>query len=112
MRAREADPLSAFGGIVGLNREIDADDGDRADLDVHRGGDRPVVHGGGEGDPGEEDEPARRHRRLRRDGEPADADGTASMAMGTEMRSFLGGMLHQEPDRVMEAREPWPPSQP
>ena len=29
--------------------------------------------------------------------------------MGTEMRSFLGGMLHQEPDRVTEAAEaPWP----
>src|SRR4029079_610323 len=25
VRAREADPLSAFGGIVGLNREIDAE---------------------------------------------------------------------------------------
>ena len=25
VRARDADPLSAFGGIVGLNREIDAD---------------------------------------------------------------------------------------
>ena len=25
MRAREADPLSAFGGIVGVNREIDVD---------------------------------------------------------------------------------------
>jgi phosphoribosylaminoimidazolecarboxamide formyltransferase/IMP cyclohydrolase len=23
------------------------------------------------------------------------------------MRTFLGGMLHQEPDRVIEAREPW-----
>jgi phosphoribosylaminoimidazolecarboxamide formyltransferase/IMP cyclohydrolase len=27
-----------------------------------------------------------------------------------EMRSFLGGMLVQEPDRVSEAIEPWPPS--
>ena len=25
MRAREADPLSAFGGIVGLNRPVDVD---------------------------------------------------------------------------------------
>ena len=25
VRARDADPLSAFGGIVGLNREIDAE---------------------------------------------------------------------------------------
>jgi phosphoribosylaminoimidazolecarboxamide formyltransferase/IMP cyclohydrolase len=35
--------------------------------------------------------------------------GHGEMAVGTEMRSFLGGMLHQEPDRVTEAREPWPP---
>ena len=27
VRAREADPLAAFGGIVGLNRPLDADDG-------------------------------------------------------------------------------------
>ena len=27
--------------------------------------------------------------------------GQASTAMGTEMRTFLGGMLHQEPDRVI-----------
>ena len=31
VRAREADPLSAFGGIVGLNRAIDVDDRDGAD---------------------------------------------------------------------------------
>ena len=31
VRAREADPLSAFGGIVGLNREIDAETATRAD---------------------------------------------------------------------------------
>src|SRR4029079_1050988 len=27
--------------------------------------------------------------------------------LGTEMRTFLGGVLHQEPERVVEAREPW-----
>ena len=43
VRARDADPLSAFGGIVGLNRAIDADDRAALDVDVHRGGDRPVV---------------------------------------------------------------------
>jgi phosphoribosylaminoimidazolecarboxamide formyltransferase/IMP cyclohydrolase len=28
----------------------------------------------------------------------------------TDTRSFLGGLLMQEPDRVVEARDPWPPS--
>jgi phosphoribosylaminoimidazolecarboxamide formyltransferase/IMP cyclohydrolase len=27
-----------------------------------------------------------------------------------ELRSFLGGVLTQDPDRVIEARDPWPPS--
>ena len=36
--------------------------------------------------------------------------GEGAMAMGSELRSFLGGMLHQEPDRVVEARDPWPPA--
>ena len=40
MRAREADPLSAFGGIVGLNRPIDVETARALDVDVHRGGDR------------------------------------------------------------------------
>ena len=38
--------------------------------------------------------------------------GSGDSAMGTEMRSFLGGMLHQEPDRVTEARDPWGPPDP
>ena len=36
MRAREADPLSAFGGIVGLNRPIDVETARALDVDVHR----------------------------------------------------------------------------
>jgi phosphoribosylaminoimidazolecarboxamide formyltransferase/IMP cyclohydrolase len=108
VRAREADPLSAFGGIVGLNREIDAETARaltstfieaviapsftaeakdilarRTNLrvitaDFSAMADRPAVMGEGE------------------------------LAMGTEIRTFLGGVLHQEPDRVVEAREPWP----
>src|SRR5262249_60235476 len=35
--------------------------------------------------------------------------GEGEHATGTEMRSFLGGMLAQEPDSVTEARSPWPP---
>jgi phosphoribosylaminoimidazolecarboxamide formyltransferase/IMP cyclohydrolase len=36
--------------------------------------------------------------------------GSGEHAHGTEMRTILGGTLHQEPDRVTEARKPWPPS--
>ena len=42
VRARDADPLSAFGGIVGLNRPLDADDGAGDHVHLHRGGDRAV----------------------------------------------------------------------
>ena len=38
VRARDADPLSAFGGIVGLNRPIDVETAARAHRHVHRGG--------------------------------------------------------------------------
>ena len=40
--ARDADALSAFGGIVGLNRPLDAETAQRAHRDVHRGGRRAV----------------------------------------------------------------------
>ena len=40
VRARDADALAAFGGIVGLNRAIDAGDGAGDRLDLHRSGHR------------------------------------------------------------------------
>ena len=49
VRAREADPLSAFGGIVGLNRPLDVETAKAIDVDVHRGGDRAVCRRGGAG---------------------------------------------------------------
>jgi phosphoribosylaminoimidazolecarboxamide formyltransferase/IMP cyclohydrolase len=110
VRARDVDPLSAFGGIVGLNREIDVETAvaltstfieaviapsftaeakailaKKANLrvitaDFAAMADAPTVVGHGD------------------------------MSMGTEIRTFLGGTLHQEPDRVTEARDPWPPA--
>ena len=68
VRAREADPLSAFGGIVGLNRPLDAATAAGADLDVHRGGDRAGGGRRGAGDSGEEGEHARGHGRFQRAG--------------------------------------------
>ena len=40
VRARDADSLAAFGGIVALNRPIDVADGRGDRVDVHRSGDR------------------------------------------------------------------------
>ena len=42
VRARDADSLAAFGGIVALNRPLDVADGRGDRVDVHRGGDRAV----------------------------------------------------------------------
>ena len=76
VRAREADPLSAFGGIVGLNRTLDVETARAVDVDVHRGGDRAVDRRRGSGDPRGKAEPAGRDRGLRcaqgRDRQPAD----------------------------------------
>jgi phosphoribosylaminoimidazolecarboxamide formyltransferase/IMP cyclohydrolase len=98
IRAREADPLAAFGGIVGLNRSIDAaaaralvstfieaviapgvDENARAIL-AGKANMRVVVADVRTGD----QEVSRR-----------------------EVRSILGAMLVQQRDEVKEARSPW-----
>ena len=98
IRARDADALSSFGGIVALNRAIDADaaraivstridavvapsvDGTAATLLAAKAGMRVVV-----------------------------ADFTAMAAGGArELRSILGAVLSQDRDRVVEAAAPWP----
>jgi phosphoribosylaminoimidazolecarboxamide formyltransferase/IMP cyclohydrolase len=107
VRARDADPLSAFGGIVGLNREIDADTATALTSTFIEAVIAPSFTP-------EAKAILAKKTNLR----VVTADflvmanlptvmGTGEHAMGTEMRSFLGGMLHQEPDRVTEAREPW-----
>ena len=62
VRARDADPLSAFGGIVGLNREIDAETATALTSTFIEAVIAPSFTAGGEGDPGEEDEHAGRDR--------------------------------------------------
>jgi phosphoribosylaminoimidazolecarboxamide formyltransferase/IMP cyclohydrolase len=106
VRAREADPLSAFGGIVGLNRPLDAEvsraitstfieavlapalDGDAKDILASKPNLRVVTAS------------FDALRTL-----PTGGD----FGLGGEVRSFLGGVLTQERDQVTEAREPWPP---
>jgi phosphoribosylaminoimidazolecarboxamide formyltransferase / IMP cyclohydrolase len=113
VRAREADPLSAFGGIVGLNREIDADTATALTSTFIEAVIAPSFTA---------DAKAILAKKANLRVVTADFTamanlptlmGTGENAMGTEMRTFLGGMLHQEPDRVTEAREAWgPPSRP
>jgi phosphoribosylaminoimidazolecarboxamide formyltransferase / IMP cyclohydrolase len=107
VRAREADALSAFGGIVGLNREIDAATATALTATFIEAVIAPSF-----------DQDAKAILAKKTNLRVVTADfqvmanlptlmGAGDHAMGTEMRSFLGGMLHQEPDRVLEAREPW-----
>jgi phosphoribosylaminoimidazolecarboxamide formyltransferase/IMP cyclohydrolase len=108
VRARDADPLSAFGGIVGLTRELDAETAAALTSTFIEAVIAPSVTG---------DAKAILAKRTNLRVVTADfaalanlptTMGTGEHAIGTDMRSFLGGMLHQEPDRVIEARNPWP----
>jgi phosphoribosylaminoimidazolecarboxamide formyltransferase/IMP cyclohydrolase len=108
IRARDADALAAFGGIVGLNRPIDAEaaraivstfieavtapsvnEEARAIL-ATKANMRVVVPDG----PPHEEEPAAP--------KPRSGDG------GTEIRSIVGGVLVQVRDVVREAHATWP----
>jgi len=100
--AREADPLSAFGGIVGVNRPIDVATAKALTSTFIEAVIAPAI-----------DEAARPVLAAKPNMRVVTADFTKAYEpfMGqhpAEGRSFLGGMLMQEPDRVAEAREPWP----
>jgi phosphoribosylaminoimidazolecarboxamide formyltransferase/IMP cyclohydrolase len=113
VRAREADPLSAFGGIVGLNREIDGDTAKELISTFIEAVIAPAFTA---------DAKAVLAKKTNMRVVTANFEAMANaptvmrhgdLTLGLEMRSFLGGMLHQEPDRVTEARDPWgPPSRP
>jgi len=104
VRAREADPLSAFGGIVGVNRPIDVDTARALTATFIEAVIAPAV-----------EDDARAVLATKQNLRVITTDFTKVYQPlmnqdPREMRSFLGGMLVQEPDRVMEAAEPWPPS--
>jgi phosphoribosylaminoimidazolecarboxamide formyltransferase / IMP cyclohydrolase len=102
VRAREADPLSAFGGIVGLNRTLDLETAKAITSTFIEAVIAPALA---------EDAKAvlatKQNLRvvtadydvLRRPSEPG---------LLEEQRTFLGGILQQDRDRVIEAAEPWP----
>jgi phosphoribosylaminoimidazolecarboxamide formyltransferase/IMP cyclohydrolase len=98
VRAREADPLAAFGGIIGLNRPIDvaaaralvstfieAVIAPGVDADA-----RPILA-------------AKPNMRV----VVADLTTADEGANRREVRSILGAMLVQQRDEVSEARSPW-----
>ena len=103
VRAREADALAAFGGIIGLNRAVDADTARAIVSTFIEAVIAPAV-----------DEAARPILA----GKPnlrvvvaafeafARPDGPTSLRR--EIRSVLGALLVQERDQVTEARIPWP----
>jgi phosphoribosylaminoimidazolecarboxamide formyltransferase/IMP cyclohydrolase len=102
VRAREADPLSAFGGIVGVNRPIDADTARALTSTFIEAVIAPKL---------EEDAKAILGVKQNLRVITTDFSRVYQPIMSQEpreMRSFLGGLLMQEPDRVTEALERWP----
>jgi phosphoribosylaminoimidazolecarboxamide formyltransferase/IMP cyclohydrolase len=100
--AREADPLSAFGGIVGLNRTIDVATAKALTSTFIEAVIAPGI-----------DDEARAVLAAKQNMRVVTTDFARAYEpfMGqppAEARSFLGGMLTQEPDRVSEAKQPWP----
>ncbi len=98
VRAREADALAAFGGIVGLNRAIDAA---TAQAIVSTFIEAVIA-------PGVDDE-ARGILAAKANMRVVTAD-FARLAedAGRELRSILGASLVQSRNRVTEASQPWP----
>jgi phosphoribosylaminoimidazolecarboxamide formyltransferase/IMP cyclohydrolase len=97
VRAREVDPLSAFGGIVGLNRPIDAETAAAITSTFIEAVIAPSV-----------DDAARDILAKKTNMRVVTADFDAVRRPGREMRSFLGGVLTQDRDRVVEAQFDWP----
>ncbi len=98
VRAREADALAAFGGIVGLNRAIDAATAQAIVSTFIEAVIAPAV-----------DDEARRILAAKANMRVVTAD-FARLAedAGRELRSILGASLVQSRDRVTEASQPWP----
>jgi phosphoribosylaminoimidazolecarboxamide formyltransferase / IMP cyclohydrolase len=99
-RARDADPLAAFGGIVGVNRPIDA-----ATAEAITSTFIEAVIAPGVGD----DARAILARKANMRVVVADLD--TARRPGLELRSIVGGLLAQVRDVVTEAHTPWTPAE-
>jgi phosphoribosylaminoimidazolecarboxamide formyltransferase / IMP cyclohydrolase len=96
VRAREADPLAAFGGIIGLNRPIDEDTARAIVATFIEAVAAPAC-----------DEAARPILAAKANLRVVLAD-VSALADPREYRSILGALLVQDRDRVVEAHAPWP----
>ena len=103
VRAREADPLSAFGGIVGLNRTLDAETARALTSTFIEAVIAPAV--------ADEAKPILATKANLR---VATTDFARLSSLDNDSdherdaRTFLGGTLTQDRDVVAEARAPWP----
>jgi phosphoribosylaminoimidazolecarboxamide formyltransferase/IMP cyclohydrolase len=99
-RARDADALAAFGGIVGLNRAIDRDAARKIVATFIEAVVAPAV-----------DDDARLILAAKANMRIVIADFARlanAPAARRELRSILGAVLMQARDEVVEARHPWP----
>jgi len=98
IRARDADSVAAFGGIVGLNRPIDADTARAIVSTFIEAVVAPSV-----------DADARSILATKANLRVVTADFTSLTGEGgRDLRSILGGVLLQSRDRVVEAAQAWP----
>ena len=96
LRARDADSLAAFGGIVALNRPVDAATAGLIVSTFIEAVIAPAV-----------DDAAREILARKANMRVVTADLNLLRSGGVEVRSILGAVLAQERDRVTEAHEPW-----
>ena len=98
VRAREADPLAAFGGIVGVNRPVDADAASSITSTFIEAVIAPSV-----------DDDARAILAAKPNMRVVTADFSRLAAdTGRDVRSILGAVLVQSRERVIEAASAWP----
>jgi phosphoribosylaminoimidazolecarboxamide formyltransferase/IMP cyclohydrolase len=98
LRARDADSVAAFGGIVALNRPIDMGAAEAIVSTFIEAVIAPSV------------DPAAREILAKKTNMRVVTAAFDAMQTTAEMRSILGAMLLQERDVVREAREPWTPA--
>ncbi|MQA29690.1 MAG: bifunctional phosphoribosylaminoimidazolecarboxamide formyltransferase/IMP cyclohydrolase [Luteitalea sp.] len=96
LRARDADPLAAFGGIVALNRVLDVEAAEAIVSTFIEAVVAPAV-----------DSAARPILARKTNMRVIAGDFSSLKGRGVEYRSILGAVLAQERDVVSEAREPW-----
>ena len=104
LRARDADSVAAFGGIVALNRPLDATVAEAIVSTFIEAVIAPSVDDGARTILGRK----AKMRVVTADFSPFDAAGPSGADL--EFRSILGAMLVQQRDRVIEARHRWSPA--